>query len=345
MRDAMLRDGGITVAGIEVFTSEFARAFNAALGVDDFAQMDLWDDAAGAAKAVVNSAPALIENPRVVRIARLPDPGMPEPLQQFVVTNHGSSTVLLSLLLTGTADGREAAPLLANVTTGDALVFMGDVPEGKRLWIHGTESGATALLETEDVTANLRSVSGLVPGTQLTKDQLVWPPKPLPLVVGANQLWFFPIALFNVPGLDRFHFSMPDLTVQDGRFGSTRFDHAFFYQPPVMTLHAGWIEETPASFEVRLPAAMLGGKALATKAPSLREELASSVAEGVGELRAAGVTASVTMEVLADLQPQRDRLRLVMPVLLSEHGSMGADRRTNNAGSFEVTLFDDSTFR
>jgi hypothetical protein len=345
IRDALLREGGVTVRGIETFVREYTTAFNDARRFDVFAQMQVWNDADKAAKAKINSAPALIENPAAVRIARLPEPGEPEPLQQFVVTNGGRDAATLSFLLAGTTRGAEAAPLLANITTGDALIYLGEVPEGKRLWIRGTETGATARLENEDVTSKLRSVSGLVPGKPVTTDQLTTPPAALPLVRGANQLWFFPIAFYDLPGLDRYLFSMPDLSMTDGRFDTTAFDHGLFHQMPLIVLHAAWTERTPASFEVRLPAAFLGTRPSGHDAVEHRERLLSSVAEGVGELRAAGVDAAVSLEALADIQPQRDRLRLVMPVNLQDRAPMGADRRTENAGAFEVTPFDDSTFR
>src|ERR1043166_2476403 len=251
MRDALLREGGVTVRGIQTFVREYVTALNAARGFDVFPQMQIWNDAKKAATANLDSAPALIENPPAVRIARLPDPGEPEPLQHFVVTNGGRDDATLSFLLAGTSAGAEAAPLLANVTTGDALIYLDQIPEGKRLWIHGNESGATARLENEDVTSKLRSVSGLTPGQPVTTAQMKTPPAAIPLRRGANQLWFFPIAFFDVRGLDRYLFSMPDLQMSDGRFDTSAFDHALFHQPPLIVLHAAWIERVPASFEVR----------------------------------------------------------------------------------------------
>jgi hypothetical protein len=344
LRDAML-GGGITVSAIELFVSHFAEAFQGAVGVEVLARLKPWNDAKSAAGAAINSAPALIENPSVRRFARVPDSGLIEPLSQFTITNHGETIAPASFLLTGTPLGREAAPLIANLTTGDVLIYADDLPEGKRLWIHAAGSSVVARLENEDVTAKLRSAAGLAPGTPLTAAQLVAPAKPLSLVRGANALWFYPIGLFNVRGLDRFLFSMPDLSVAEGRFDGTRFDHALFYQQPEMVLHVAWTEETPASFEVQLPAAVLRTKHAVEEAMERRALLEASLAEGVGLLHAAGVEAVVTMKPFAETQPQLDRLRLVMPVILREQGTTGADRLTEHGGAFEVTAFDDSIFR
>lgn len=345
LRDAMLLDGGVTIAAIERFVSHYAKAFQPVEEIAALTQVDTWNDAESAAGASPNSAPALIENPKARQFARFPATGVLEPLAQFGVTSHALKEVPLSLLMTGTPRGREAAPLIANLTTGAALVFMDEVPEGKRLWIRGRAGKVTVQLENEDVTSKLRSIAALTPGTPFTASQLVTPPQPLMLKRGENKLWFFPMALFDVLGLDRFLFSMPDLAEAEGRYDATQFDHALFFQEPVMALHAAWTEETPASLDVRLPAAALLSTRSAQEALPRRALLESSVAEGIGLLRAAGVTADLTMERLYATQPQLDRLALIEPLRLSDRGPMGADRITESAGMFEVTQFDDSTFR
>lgn len=347
LRDSVLHTGGLTVAGIQSFVTRYTKAFESVLGVDVVMQVDTWDDAETAEDAEVNSAPALIENPKTRRFARFPEAGLLESLSQFTITNRGLHSAPVSFLIAGTPAGREYAPLIANLTTGDALIYAGEVPEGQRLWISVDDETGTvsATLETDDVTANLRSVSGLVPGTPYTSAQLASPAKPMPLLRGVNQLWFFPIALFDVRGLDRFLFSMPDTSLTQGRFETSRFDHALFHQPPVMVLYAAWDEETPAAFDVRLPAAALQSPKTAAEAIPRRDLLRTSVTQGVGILHAAGVAASVRLETFAETQPQRERLAYVMPIRLTEYGSTGADRLAEHGGSWDVTSFDDSTFR
>jgi len=345
LRDAMLKEGGVTVDAIRTFVSIYAEAFEAATGVDAVGQAGEWTTEPVAPDAPANGAPAFIEYPRVRRFARFPASGALEPLSRFTVVNRGFHETTLSFFIAGTSYGRESAPLIANLTTGEALLFMDEIPEGKRLWIESANDTLTARLEDEDVTAKLRWIAKLVPGQTVAAAELVAPAKPLRLVRGANDLWFFPLALFDVRGLDRFLFSMPDLAMNEGRFGTSTFDHALFYQPPWMVLYASWHEESPATFEVQLPAAVLRSERPREEALARRTLLANALGVGVSMLHAAGVAATVTMNGFGETQRQQDRLRLVMPVPLREHGTVGADRITERGGAFELTAFDDSTFR
>jgi hypothetical protein len=342
LRDAMLKEGGVTVDGIQSFIGAYAEAFESATAVDAVGQVGEWTTALAAPDAPANAAPAFIEYPRVRRFARFPAAGALEPLSHFNVVNRGFTESALSFLMTGTSMGREAAPLIANLTTGEALLFADEVPEGKRLWIR---ANGTAQLEDEDVTAKLRYVAKLEPGRAVTGADLTTPAKPLTLRRGTNELWFFPLALFDVRGLDRFLFAMPDLAVTEGRFDTSAFDRALFYQQPLMVLFASWLEESPATFEAHLPAAILRSKRPAGEARERRTLLGSALSEGVEKLRAAGVAAAVTLDGFGETQRQLDRLRLVMPIRLNEYGSTGADRITERGGAFDLTTHDESTFR
>jgi hypothetical protein len=345
LRDAMIKEGGVTVDAIRTFVSIYAEAFEEATGVDAIGQVGEWTTVPAPPDKPANAAPAFIEYPQVRRFARFPATGTLDPLSRFVVTNRGFDETTLSFFIAGTPLGREAAPLIANLTTGEALLFMDEIPEGKRLWIESADGKLTAQLEDEDVTSKLRSIGKLEPGKHVTPAEMIAPAKPLRLPRGDNELWFFPLALFDARGLDRFLFSMPDLALTDGRFDTSAFDHALFYQPPRMVLYASWLEEVPASFEVQLPAAMLRSERPADEALARRTLLANALAEGVGMLHAAGVAASVTLNGFAETQRQQDKLRLVMPVELREYGTVGADRILERGGAFELTSFDDSTFR
>lgn len=345
LRDAMLKEGGVTVDAIRTFISDYAEAFEAATGVEAIGQVGEWTTEPAAPQAPANGAPAFIEYPRVRRFARFPATGALEPLSRFTVVNRGFHETTLSFFIAGTSLGREAVPLIANLTTGEALLFADEIPEGKRLWIESTSNALTARLEDEDVTSKLRSIAKLEPGRSVTLAEMVTPAKPLRLPRGANDLWFFPLALYDVRGLNRFLFSMPDLAMTEGRFGTSTFDHALFYQSPWMVLYASWIEESPATFEVHLPAAVLRSERPLDEALARRTLLGNALSEGVRMLHAAGVAASVTMNGFGETQRQQDRLRLVMPVPLREHGTVGADRITERGGAYELTAFDDSTFR
>ncbi|HVE70031.1 MAG TPA: hypothetical protein VNI54_01585 [Thermoanaerobaculia bacterium] len=345
LRDAMLKEGGVTVDAIQSFISVYAEAFESATGVDAVGQVGEWTAALAAPTAPANASPAFIEYPRVRRVARFPSAGALEPLSRFNAVNRGFTESALSFLMTGTSMGREAAPLIANLTTGEALLFADEVPEGKRLWIRANGATLAAQLEDEDVTAKLRFVANLEPGKPVTTADLTAPAKPLTLRRGTNELWFFPLALFDVRGLDRYLFSMPDLALTEGRFDTSAFDHALFYQQPLMVLFASWLEESPATFEAHLPAAILRSERPASEARARRTLLGSALSEGVEKLRAAGVAAMVALDGFGETQRQLDRLRFVMPVHLSEYGSTGADRITERGGTFDLTTHDESTFR
>jgi len=327
LRDAMLEKGGVTVEAIEWFVAEYVTAMHAATGID-----------------ALSESATLIENPRRRHYARIPELGALSPLQQFTITNQGTGPVPLSLLLTATGIDREQTPLIVNLTTREALLFEDEIPHGKRLWIRARGEEVHASLEGEDVTAKLRSITELVPGTPWNASQ-VGAAKPLTLVADVNQFWFFPVALYDVTGLDRALMTMPDLSVSEGAFDGSNFNHSIFWQPPALVLWASWEEEEPAAFEVHMPAARMLTKKPAAEAVPEREVLGSSTGRGVQLLRAAGVRSGVVLDAFAERQGQLDTLRMVMPIELREMGSSGADALVSHGAVFGSTSFDDSTFR
>lgn len=326
LRDAMLQKGGLTVEAILSFVADYAGRFQAATGI-----------------TLPEQDAELLEHPPEWHYLRYPAVGELQPLEQFTITNGGKSAMPLSLLITTIARAPEASPLLVNVTTGEALLYPDELPPGRRLWIGNGPDGLSAKLELEDVTAKLLSISGVVPGTPWEQAQ-VGPAKPMMLEPGENRFWFFPAALFDRPGLDRMLLTMPGTERKQGSFDATFFDHALFWQEPRIAVWAAWQEEMRAAFTVRIPAAGVRSSPPADPV-SLRERLGSSVTAGIERLRAAGVRARVTLTSLTDAQPQRDSLRLVMPVILREGGPSGADRIAEHGGTFGVTSFNDSTFR
>jgi hypothetical protein len=339
IRDAMLREGGVTVPAIRSFVSRYGAAFEAAEGIDTNPPLESWSSGSDGEGLRIE------ENPPLRRFARFPAAGALEPLQQFTIQNRGVDESPASFLMTGTTRGRESAPVIVNVTTGQAIAYLGVVPEGKRLWIRCSGEEVRASLEIDDVTANVRSVEGVVPGTPWTGAQVSKPAKPLQFRRGLNELWFFPLAFFDVLGLDRFLFSMPDLAMAQGRFDSGRFGKALFFQEPLMSLHVSWVERQPAAFTVHLPSKIVVSKRPLDEAMASRELLASSIGLGVDKLRGAGIRSRVELEPFAEEQRHRDTLRAVMPITFHEGGPVGAEGLIERGGSFEITGFDDSTFR
>jgi len=341
LRDALLLEGAVTPAAIEQFVRAYADGFQRVTGLRLLGPLDRFEDLPSPV------APALVEQPPRRREARAPAVGGIEPLHRFAVRQTGIDPVPAGLLLTGLPEAPEAAPVVANLTTREAVVFLGQVGAGERLWlVPGPDGALQARLEHRDVTDRVVSVAGLEPGTPWDQAAVRSPARALTLRPGVNELWFLPVAHFDVGGLDRFLLALADLELREGRWDETAFDHALFHLEPAASLHVGWTEAEPAAFEVRLPAGTLrhppGARA---GAASAREELAGSLGRSVDRLRAAGVRAGVTLRPFEEVQRSLDHLAGRQPVVVREIGPTGADALPDPGGLFGVTSFDDSTYR
>jgi hypothetical protein len=131
-----------------------------------------------------------------------------------------------------------------------------------------------------------------------------------------------------------------------GRYDQTSFDHAVFYQEPAVLLCISWVETQPASFRVELPGgALLNPAGRTPTALQSRDELGFSLDLAVNKLRAVGVASSVVLQPFSETQAQTDYLTAVLPLHVREIGTMGADRMPDTGGLFDVTQFNQSTFR
>jgi hypothetical protein len=286
----------------------------------------------------------------VRRAQRRPDAGGAEPLQRFTVTNGGLDPATVGVLLVGLAEGPEYAPVLVNVTNGQALVFLGAVPPGARLWIRSIEgdegSVLEARLEGDDVSDRLRGIDGLVPGVPWDASQALSPARPLVLDRGVNDLWFLPVAHYDVRGLDRALLALADLALKQGRWDETEFDASLFAQDPALALHLSWVETTPATLHIDLPGGLLRSRAGESQAAmAAREQLEFALDQGVDRLAAAGVVSQVRLRPFASAQRQRDRLTAVLPLRHREVGPTGGDHLPDAGGVFGITNFEDATFR
>lgn len=338
LRDALLEHGAVTPAGIRGFVDDYADGFQRANDIVAVSGSATWGD------EPAPDARALVENPGRRRVQRAPAARDIEPLEQFALQNGGIRPAPLALLLCGLPSGPECSPLIANLTTGEALYFQDAIAPGARLAIRPAADGAaTALLEGEEVTSRLVSIASLEPGTA---PATFGPPRALTLARGVNELWFLPLAAYDRPALDRALLALADLALRQGRYDDALLDHALFYQEPAAQLFATWVEHEPASFEVVLPGgALTNGAGELEESLRERDALVEALALGVSRLRAAGVRSAVALAPHADLQPAFDRLTTVLPVSLREHGSTGADALPDSGGLFGVTDFDDSTYR
>ena len=338
-RDALLLEGSLTRPALTGFVRAYADVFQRS---EQALALPPLDDFAAEPSA---TRPALIENPGRRREQRAPTTGGIEPLHQFEVVNGGLDPAPAGFLLKGLPDAQECVPVIANVTTGEALIFHGTIATGQRLWIGPGEDGnANARLERTDVTAQLVGVTGLVPGAPWPSVQS--PAQPLTLAPGPNRLWFLPVAHYDDPGLDRFLLALADLDMHEGRFDETGFDHSLFYLDPAVSLHAVWTEAEPAAFAIELPAGTLRHDAGAeADARAARTQLESSLRSSIDRLRATGVRAEVVLRDFREVQRTGDALVAIQPIVRREIGPTGADALPDAGGVFGVTGFDDSTYR
>jgi hypothetical protein len=329
-RDATLQGGAVTIRGIQGFVERFQRDFQAATGM-----------------RFPGPTATLDEFPRRRKFGRPPATNDITPLTRFTVENKGLDEAVVSFLLTGAEDAPESQPLIANLTTGEALLFHGNIGEGQRLWLRAAEQGTmTATLEARDVTEKLVSITNLTPGQPWDAPQIRKPAQAMKLARGENTLWFLPVAHFDEEGLDRFLLALAELGLAQGRWDEATLDHALFFQDAAVTLKASWVEHEPASFDVLVPAQVVDRRVAAAGTPAqARNQFGSALDEGVKRLKAAGVRGSVRLLQFSELQGSSEFLTAVLPLRLKEVGATGADHMPDKGGLFGVTSYGDSTFR
>jgi hypothetical protein len=358
LRDAMLAHGAVGRRALQVFVEAYAARYvpssgATALMVDTPSAEEDWlldPDADGVTEIARASRATFVENPRALRAQRAPRPGGVEPLDRITVVNGGLDPVSAGVLLVGVAGGPEHVPVVVNVTTGRAVAFLGSLPQGERLRIEAagpdTGAAATATLEGRDVTHLLRTVSGVVPGVPWDAGQVDPTPVALTLARGANTVWYLPVAHYGAPGLDRVLLALASLDLRQGRFDEAGFDRALYHQDAAATLTVEWAETQPATVAVSLPGgALLAPAGTTEEAVVDREELERALDLGVDRLSALGVRTTVRMAAFREAQGNDDRLNGWVPRTVRERGPTGADRLPDAGGLFEVTSYDDSTYR
>lgn len=341
LRDAMLQKGAVTKEALQYFVTEYATRYQDATNIKVLFNVQSWSDTPSTVK------PAFVEMPLLRRLDRIPQAGGIEPLQQFSIHQKGLDKTFADFLLVGLPTGPESVPAVINLTTREALIFLGNVPPGQRLWITSTSDGKVkAELEGKDVSSQLRYVTNVQAGTPWNESEVKQPAQAISLVPGKNDLWFLPVAIYDALGLDRFLMALADLVLMQGRFDQSQFDHALFYQDPAVHLHLSWVETQPATFAIVMPAGgLLSPKDKLNDALQSRENLGFSLNLAIKDLKAAGVAGSVEMRMFQEVQAQRDYLRAVMPVKFREAGSVGADSLPETGGAYDVSKFGNSTFR
>ena len=349
LRDARLRAGSVTREGIRIFTQLYLDGFEAGNRVQ------ITPTSGRLGFEASEEMPALIENPPVARYMRGPGVDGITPLDQFPLDNRGLDPVPLGCVLTARGDqGGEFAPMIANLTTGEALVYLGRLEPGKRLFLlpvaTGDGFGLEARVENDDVTDKMRLIDPLVPGQAASAVAAEGPLRPLMLNRGENTLWFLPLAHYDVPGLDRALFALAGEGMKQGRWDQTTFwnpkdlSGSIFVQPAQASLQVAWAESAPATIELRIPTGVMrsddGGIDAALAA---RENLQIAFGIALTQLSAAGVEARARLAPKSEHQPMHDSLRFIAPTTFREGGSTGADRIPDTDARYGITKLDDST--
>ena len=272
-------------------------------------------------------------------------------LHRWTERNGGIFPTSPRIEVVGLTGGRTAVPIVANLTTGQAVGWRGVVGTGRRLVIRRRGDATVAELDDElgdrlDVSDRLFSVSGLRTGEPFGPDDLDDVPHMVQLAQGDNELRYLNAGLHDVDGLDHVAFALAADDLVEGAFDRTAFDRSLFPAGPVAGLAMTWVERAPATFTVRLRRDVVvhNGAPDVDLANELANELATEVvdalARGLDDLRAAGVVAELELRGrLRDQQPQRARVHLPWIRLRPEVGPSGdADRLAVSARFGESPL-------
>jgi len=257
-------------------------------------------------------------------------------LHRWSDTNGGLDPSVATFRVGGFTGSRTAAPILMNLTTGDALLYRGVVKTGALLEIFdggaaGQRRKAQAMLDGKDVTAKLTSSSALRLGGAF--DAAVFDPAPLlpRMARGKNDWIYLSAGYYGVRGLDEVYFWLADDQLRQGFFGTAAFDHAIFATDAAGRLEMWWDETQPATFEVRVPRTYV---VVPRGFDATYEEVAEALTFSVGALRAAGVRASVRFVPFTETQPQRVLAQPPFVRLDPETGSAGMSDRVRLGAAF-----------
>ncbi|MFC0533295.1 hypothetical protein [Phytohabitans kaempferiae] len=286
-------EGAVACGPILGYVEDLLRAAHSRLGLDL------------AAAAAPEARVSIVENPPLTGRTVA---GALTPLDHVEVTNDGLDPAVLEANLVGLPGTRAATPVLVVPGTGFLLGWAGVIPPGARLHLRWTGAELRADLDGDDRTDLLFSVADAEPGRSLTAAQLIRPAQPLMLPPGTTRLWYVTAGLFDRPELDAVMFAVARDSLRQGRFDADRWDDALMYQPPPLWAEFFWTSPAPASFEVRVPGGVLAADApLWPEREQARERVGLLAAQGVDELRAAGVRATTLLVPLRESMPLRDR--------------------------------------
>lgn len=301
--------------------------------------------------------PAFVEFP--IRRRRsadlLTDGALRRPLAKITLTNTGLHPTGLQGIIRGVAGKKTAVPLIANLTNGQVMVYVGMIACGQALAFGiGPEGDFTATLDGRDVADRFLTAEGFEPGGRFEPMIPDPEPRPLRLERGENQLWFFPLALYDEPVLGTGVFALPEADLTHGRWAGkddtvekkavTPFGKALFEQPPAVSLDLYWDESTPATFRFLIPAGIVRRETgQDVDAATERERLFVLMQDTLAALRAAGIDGRVEPRPFAETQRQADRVQVLDPTLLAETQPMGS-RLAGLSALFDLSAVDGARF-
>lgn len=294
---------------------------------------------------------ALVENPTRGKESDtlLARRGLVPVLFRWSETNHGLDVTAVTIRITGLAGRRTAVPVLVNLTTGDMILYGERILPGAELEIALAPGGsnprqARAMLDGSDVTHRLHSLGGFVLGTPFTPQQ--YDPAPLlpRLARGQNDWIFLSIGLYDAHGLDRVFYALADAALKEVLLDQTSFDHSLYPSGPLAQLALSWTETEPASFEVRIPRAIVSEPSGSAPGAAPHELAADALERSLDDLHAAGVRATLRFLPFVETQPQIVRHTLPWLVLDREQGSAGFEAALVQGGRFDESGLDKARF-
>ncbi len=340
LRNAWLRKTGtVTRAGLVNFVTEYSQRYQKAVNIAMVQGVNSWADEESTTNA------ALIENPISKQLFSFGN-DLIAPLHQTTIINKGLDPSFPNIFIHNTSSENEYIPLIANTSTQQAIIYAGTLSPGQRLWIGINDDGtAKGTLERQDVSDKLMSVSYFTPGEPWDEANKQQPATPLAINRGENLFWFFPCALYDFDGLDRYLSTLADLKLQQGIFDEGSFDHALFHQDALVSISIGFAQVEPASIKITIPAGlMLSASGAIDEAVESRTKLEASLSDGVNRLKGAGVVSELQMISLSETQPQRDYLIDYIPKKFSMVGPTGSDKVPDTSGIFGKSTFNTTNF-
>jgi hypothetical protein len=298
--------------------------------------------------------PAFIEYPKQRRRSEnlINERGLLRSLGKFTLNNKGLHSVPLQGVIRGVTGRMTTVPVLVNLTNGQVLTYLGDLPCGYELQLGVDDNGEfTANVNDKDMRDRLYTGEGFVPGESFTP--IIPDPEPQPLMLerGENQLWYFPLAVFDEKILGAGVYGMPAVDLQHGRYAErdneqigTLFDKSLFEQPYGVSLDLWWDEDVPARFVFEIPSGVVRRDArVDSDLDADRVRLFALLQQTVNLLRAAGIDGRVEPRALSDSQEMNDRVRILDPTLISDEMRMES-RLSGLSALFDSSALDGSRF-